>query len=365
MAPRHLVAFHVYPCKYLVSVELLDNALTAVKSRNLARGRWWRWTKYELRDGYLRPAPGSRLHSYDPWKLWLRTRPVGRSSAQKEKNQTPYGSLLEMLMSLSYVDNDEFTPATVDMPAGPLADDSEKAILTWCDRYGLLGVLPHRVSQVTLSPQDGEQRQYIRISVGWTKIVRDCRNPLTPAGRPNAIVQGLRSPVLEVEPISKTWARFFPETPLRDRETFAYPQPLTESFWKLYAEPLHDFLSAARALRELLSALRIQKSARLREAHAALTGGLPTVINALVAPVGLCAQEKRSSIGSISLVSGSLFASLALMLLEDLLRGRALQCPCGKLFVSKAYQARYCSKRCRWRFEQRNFRKRSALRSHT
>src|ERR1700722_3564716 len=110
-----------------MSVELLYNALTAAKSRSLADGRWWRWTKYELRDDYLRPAPDSRLHSYDPEKLWLRTRPVGRSSAQKKNNLTPYGSLLEMLRSLRYVENDEFSPASLDMFRGPLTDDSKRA----------------------------------------------------------------------------------------------------------------------------------------------------------------------------------------------------------------------------------------------
>ena len=261
-----------------------------------------------------------------------------------------------MLRSLKYIDNDEFTPADVDMLTGPLTDDSEKAIVNWCRRYGLLGVLPHRVSQVTLSALDGEQRQYVKINIGWTEVIRDCRNSVGAPGRPSVILQALRGSVLEVEPLSTTWARFFPDVAVADREMFAYPQPLTESFWKLYAEPLQDFLSAARALRELLAALRFQKSAKLREAHDALAGGPPIVLNALIAPVGLDAQMKGNSIGSINLVPGSLLASLTLMLLEDLLQGRALQCPCGKLFVSKAYQARYCSKRCRWRFEQRNFR---------
>jgi hypothetical protein len=262
-----------------------------------------------------------------------------------------------MLRSLRYVNNDEFTPATVDMLAGPLTEDSKRAVLKWCNSYGLLGVLPHRASQATLGPRKGEQRQYIRIGIGWTEIVRDLRNPLTPAVQPNALVQDLRGPAVQVEHLSTTWGRFFPEIPVEDRETFAYPQPLTAPFWNLYAEPLQDFLSAARALRELLSALRFQKSTKLRRIHSALSGGLPLVMNGLIAPVGLGAQIKQRSIESMKLVPGSLLASLTLMLLEDLLRGRALQCPCGKLFVSKAYQARYCSRRCRWRFEQQKHRK--------
>ena len=340
-------------------MQLPDNALTG-KSRGLAGGRWWRWTKYQLLEGCLRPAPDAVLRCYDPFG----TRPAGRSSAQAGKNSTPYLSLLEMLRSLKYVDNEDFSPAEIGMPAGRLTAESEQAILNWCDRYGLLGVLPHRISQMTLNPKDDQQRQYIRIGIGWMEIVRDTRNPLTTAVRPNATVLDLRGVVPLVEPLSTTLARFFPAIPVEEQETYEYPQPLSDRFWKLYAEPLQDFLSAARVLREILTALRFQRSFRLRHVHAALTGGPPIVISALMAPIGVGAQMRRGSVRSIDLVSGSLLASLTLMLLEDLAGARALQCPCGRLFMSRAYQARYCSKRCRWRFEQRGFRKRSRSTKH-
>jgi len=118
-----------------------------------------------------------------------------------------------------------------------------------------------------------------------------------------------------------------------------------------------DFLSGARTLLELLTAIRLQSSPRLRALHAAGTGGLPIAINALVAPTGLGAPiGKRRRVG-LNWVGNSLLASLSTMLLEDLSQGQALQCPCGQLFVSSAYQATYCSRQCRWRFEQRKFRK--------
>jgi hypothetical protein len=37
-----------------------------------------------------------------------------------------------------------------------------------------------------------------------------------------------------------------------ERETFVYPRPDTLDFWKLYAEPIDEFLTAARQLRDAL-----------------------------------------------------------------------------------------------------------------
>ena len=344
-------------------MQLPDNAMTESrsKSRNLAAGRWWRWSRYELRDGYIRPTSGARLRVYDPWKLWLNTRPVGRRSDQGVRGTTPYRALLDMLSKLEYRKDADgsppFTPAQVDMLAAPLTVDSEQKVLDWCSQYGSLGILPHRVLQAVFPLRDGVQIQYVRIGIGWIAVEREQRNPIAPILQPSAIVQSLRGVGLTVEPLSNTWTRFFPDVPVAERSTFSYPEPLTDSFWKIYAEPLQDFLSGARALREVLTAIRLQRSPKLRALHAAGTGGLPIAINALVAPTGLGVPiGKRRRLG-LNWVGNSLLASLSTMLLEDLSQGRALQCPCGQLFVSNAYQATYCSRQCRWRFEQRNFRK--------
>jgi hypothetical protein len=43
------------------------------------------------------------------------------------------------------------------------------------------------------------------------------------------------------EPLTKSGPRFFPGVPEQERNSFGYPQPLTNPFWEMYAEPLSDF----------------------------------------------------------------------------------------------------------------------------
>ncbi|MGD0076084.1 MAG: hypothetical protein ABSD31_17345 [Candidatus Binataceae bacterium] len=343
-------------------MELSDNALTnaAPKSRGLAASRWWRWTRYELREGCICPAPGAKFRPYDPWKLWRKTRPVGRRSDSGAQGATPYRALLEMLRKLEYRGNTgdapRFPPLETDALPAPLTAESEQAVLDWCADYGLLGILPHRVLQVILWPRDGEQVHYIRLGCGWLAVTRDRQNASTPVQPPIALVQPVLGSGISIEPLSKTWARFFPNVPPTIQEIFAYPQPLTPPFWGAYGEPLADFLSGARALKTLLDGIELQQKNRaLRLLHAAVSGGTQVQANSLVAPMGLGVRVKKKHI-ELSWVGNSLLSALAVMLLEDLSRGRVLQCLCGQVFVSTAYQARYCSKRCRWRFEQRDYR---------
>jgi hypothetical protein len=327
------------------------------KSKELTSGRWWRWTRYEVRAGSICPAPDAKLRVYDPWQKWQETRPVGRRAYQaNDAKATPYDALFNMLRQLAYEKGVEadFKPAETDMLVGPLTADSEQKILDWCHQYGLLGILPHRTLQVTLGEAAGAQTQYTRMGVGWMATERRQDNPFAPLIKPNAAMRSLQGIGVSSESLLVTWARFFPDVTPNECLIHQYPEPLTEEFWKLYAEPLQDFLSAARALKGILSAIYLSQSRgrKIRDHHAAVTGGLLPIIDALVAPMGLGVQVNRNSRPSVHWVSTSLLSSLTTMLLEDLAKGTALRCPCGQLFVSNAYQARYHSKQCRWRFEK-------------
>jgi hypothetical protein len=335
-----------------------------MKDLNVAIGHWWRWTRYEISNGYIRPARGARLQVYDPWKVWLETRPRAKNSNQEKLRETPYQALLAVLGELRYRRPGDipldFTPRDLNLMLASLTTDSEEKILEWCARYGLLGVLPHRAVQVTLAPERGSQIQYAKIGAGWiaTKRANERQSPV----RPRAVLQPLRGTGAAAESLSVTWSRFFPDVPQDQRETFSYPEPLTKEFWTQYAEPLADFLSGTHALRELHQAIRLFQAQsavvrRLGKLQAALAGGPELMCEGLVAGVSIALQWSRSRQVHLKWVAGSLLASLTMMMLQDLSSGRALQCPgCGRPFVSGAYQARYCSVRCRWVVQKREYR---------
>lgn len=179
-----------------------------------------RWTSYEIREGCIRPAAGARLQAYDPWRTWP-TRPPARSSSQQKLHVTPHQALLSLLNELRYRQPKEqppdFEPQAFDLTP-PLSDASETKILAWCARYGLLGILPHRVLQATLAPQAGLQLQYTKIGAGW--IVAE-RTAVEHVSRPTgALLQPLRGTGPAAEPLSGTWSRFFPAVPREQHETF-------------------------------------------------------------------------------------------------------------------------------------------------
>jgi hypothetical protein len=333
-----------------------------MKDLDVATGRWWRWTRYEIRDSFIRPARGAQLQIYDPWQVWLKTRPLARSSSEQKLGETPYQSLLALLAELEYRQPGEMPldlkPGEVDLVTASLTAESEAKLLGWCADYGLLGVLPHRALQVTLAEQTGIQLQYTKFGAGW--IVTERKPPVTTG----ALIQPLRGISLVAEPLSATWSCFFPDVPPHQRDIFGYPEPLSEEFWKLYAEPVAHFLSGMHALQELHQAIRLFQARspaqrELANLQAVLAGGSQLLAQGLVGGVGMALQWNPSS-RSVhqKFVGSSLLASLAMMMVNDLSYGRALRCPrCGRAFVSGAYQARYCSVGCRWVVQKREVRR--------
>lgn len=96
----------------------------------------------------------------------------------------------------------------------------------------------------------------------------------------------------------------------------------------MYSELLEDFLSGARALLEVLAAIRLQEIPRrhrsgsaLRRTYTGITGGLPRMLNALVAPIGLAAAPVKPGRLRLNCVSNSPLVSLTTMVLEDLSQG--------------------------------------------
>jgi hypothetical protein len=163
-------------------------------------------------------------------------------------------------------------------------------------------------------------------------------------------------------PVAEAWGPFFPDVAPDERATYAYPVPESDAFWATYGEPVGWLLGAANQLRGAvleLSAdpLVVEESPmdfvyRLESAMRALHILLAPVQPSLtVGDAGEFRQTWRTR---------SLLSSFAMMALLDLTeRRRVLTCrPCGRVFVSGAYQARYCSERCRATAQKRAYRAR-------
>ncbi len=146
--------------------------------------------------------------------------------------------------------------------------------------------------------------------------------------------------------------RYFPDVAQEELDQYEYPEPLSEEFWRQYAEPLDDFVAAVERLRHIVEGLALPVKERdddlsfvkaQRELNVVLSGVCPVLV------------ERKSGAFSQRRAAVSLLSHMGLVLLEELTAEgrRPLRCTrCGALFLSRAYQARFCSQRCRWRAQK-------------
>src|ERR1700687_2656608 len=103
-------------------------------------GNWWKFDRYELSGGMIRPARGAKLSRYDPWDDQDPAAPL-------QQDRVPaYRSLLDIVNRLRYLES----PSPQNR-FGRLHPRSEEELLDWCSRYGLLGLLPHDAVSITLA----------------------------------------------------------------------------------------------------------------------------------------------------------------------------------------------------------------------
>ena len=327
-------------------------------------GQWWKFTRYELKDGYIRPAPDATLSEYDPWS----EPPPGADTA--------YASLANLVpRGWDAGDN------------GTVSPDTAAAVLAWCQQYGLLGVLLRRVEKVVLqawtenegvTPQewngteerwypDQIQVQFRRNSKGWQRapkrdaIVEGKSPPHDPVGVILHPIDG--SDEMVFEQFGLTWAPFFPSVPSDQWESYRYPKPLTQEFWALYNEPIEEFIGTAALLEAPLTTL-----AKDRETVPGFTirsvDNYALAIHELNEYVETVRWHLRQTPNGMvqRWTSPSLFTSLVLMALQDVAGAKRprICLTCSGLFVSPAYQARYCSVRCRHTMNKRTYRTRAA-----
>src|SRR5687767_12186968 len=88
---------------------------------DLSIGLWWRFSSYEMVNGFIRPEPRAKLERYNPW------------SEYGPGHVSPYQSLINLIENL---------PVSSDGTVVKLRKENEKQLLDWCSKYGLLGLLP-------------------------------------------------------------------------------------------------------------------------------------------------------------------------------------------------------------------------------
>ncbi len=279
-------------------------------------------------------------------------------------------------------------------------DEETQILLTnWCARNGLLGVLPQSVFTIVLAarwdhllakegPLFPVVDQHVRSSTDWqTGHFHYGFGRRRPSGEerrqrdlveeeyvseksppPHVIIQSkLDDPKLEHQSL-KSLAHFFPEVKEWEAETFDYPRPLSVPFWELYAEPIHNFLAAAFGFYDsvqTITRLAGTPPQNLEERdYFSYTSAVKT-IEALVANVRHTVGFTEDGQMIQRWTSASLLASFGMMAFLDLTEGKVHRCAnesCGRLFVTDAWQAAYCSPRCRNTTLKRESRKRVAAR---
>jgi hypothetical protein len=317
---------------------------------------WARFGRYEIRDGYIRPA-GRPVVFYEPWDDF--GAPEGKAALEQ-----PYHAFLALARRLP-------------VSSEALTAEDGAAICDWCANHGLPGVLQECVTTAVVAENTAAGPRVVEIGKKtgeWNAAIRHApradlaRIDAAPHGVVDqfsyAIARPLDSFGFDSEPLSRTWTRFFPSFtapgPMDGKPP--YPVPFSDWFWECYAEPLDDFLDAARIFRVAFDGLaRFQKHKPRNDEEedaAYISEQLLWRLTASVHPQTHL-QRSRGTNYAVSWVSDSLLGCYAMMAALDLCLSRQIECAkCGSLFISQARQAKYCSTSCRKAAQMNAYRKR-------
>jgi hypothetical protein len=352
-------------------------------------GKWFRWTRYELKEGVVVPAITGELptlHEYDPWESYRAN--VGRYRTV----QQPYVAFLELQRELEELEpsrsfSSDLPPS--HLPRGTSVDvntEVDEAILRWCNQYGLLGLLstlsnsiclpaglttPDRrdiriVSQVVHFRDGGQWRSFKDVETvqgvsarrAETAARREAR--LRPKAGVNLLDRG--SHTYQYKPLA-TIKDFFPHL-WREAGAagFKPPCPGEPESWADYGEPVVQikiwcrlFARAVERLSEwrpnLTASDLAWDSIAVDRAFATLSGLTQSTVPSFRF------NRNRNRMEEVRECAG-LLGSYALMFLWDCQEGRrVLRCQkCGKYFVSNESRAMYCNISCRNTEQSRRFR---------
>ncbi len=350
---------------------------------------WGRHTRYEIKDDVIRPSPGARLIYYDPWQVYH------AASRKRPRAESPYRELLDLAEKLEF----EWTRGIGRLPRGPTAE-SEKRILHWCNRYGLLGILPALTRTITLTPcwtplsepttppkkfptLVPAYRTYLRDGGAWRVITHfgglRAARPLDEKAKqegepipkklvpkewphPGASQRDWRSfKWKDNNPLQGEFLEFFPQVPQGKAESYQYPVPGTEEFWNVYAEPVEVFTNWALKFKSCAETVtRLGGKRRRTKDENEQLKEVASFLNSLTSSVCPSADVEPGRF-TRRWASASLVGSLAFMFVLDQEAGKrsraCLNEKCRTWFISDSSKALYCSPTCRGTVQMRRYRK--------
>jgi len=315
-------------------------------------GSWWRFNSYEIREGWLRPAPKAALEQFDPWTTYWETPSENRVS------EPPYVAFVNMITALPVPNADD--------DAIQLAADEETALLDWCGKYGLLGLLTHMFLYVSIETRGGRMSM-TRSCDPWF-LMLGMEDPASRRLKASsyAIVEPISGGESERQPLSKMWAPgFFPDVAREDWETFDYPAPLTPEFWSQYGERVTDFIKVGRMFADAVTRLSDSEGGDFPDSCVGSIEGAPLVtegsaratLNRMLKSTKPVQILDNDGYEQRLWRSPSFLGMLAMMHSQDLIGDRRLfRCPCGRVFASTYPDTKYCSPRHRDRYRKRALR---------
>lgn len=179
---------------------------------------------------------------------------------------------------------------------------------------------------------------------------------------PGVLIQDPGSSIYSRLSIADVFGDFFPSIHKEELETFPYPLPSSDEFWSLYAEPWPRFIGQARLFATLARTLgKVKPLQESTQEEKRISAEAVAVLKSLVAQTTSTLYLRDDGTLGHELMSTSLMASYAMMLLIDAARGLVNACfNCDRVFVSSAGRAKFCSPQCRKSSLQRGWRARKA-----
>jgi len=324
---------------------------------------WWRYSEYIIENSKLRPAPEAVSEPYDPWEGYFEWR-------ENWKGKTPpYMDFIELIFDKEVEDNmvevlDEYT-SRGDIEDS-LSSYTVNKILDWSKNNGMLGILPHQLQAVYFKPKNSISFSYNKTGDGWNygytqlktenwstedNILRINLQPFNFDGN------GFRE---QFDNGAFDYLEDFMENlngEILDQDNVLFPLPLSDEFWTFYNEPIIEFFHILSVFVSTVRAVAKDEPCDSKVLR---------IFNDFVGSVSSRVFKNKEGQWEQEMWSPSLISTYAYMISKDIQGSqkerRIYVCrDCDEIFASGAYQAAFCSQKCRLRYNKREYRKKKRV----